>query len=51
LIDKHEGHNIFGVNTGAPAEYAVPASLVKPVVLLLNKTDIILHGNLVGQYT
>jgi hypothetical protein len=31
---------------------AVPAQHVKPVVLLLNDTNIILHGNRVGhQYT
>jgi len=37
------------MNSGAVEELAVPALLVTPAVLLLNKTNILLYGNRVGH--
>ena len=52
MIEQHQPHKKRRVNSCAPEVLAVPAQHVKPVVLLLNDTNIILHGNRAGhQYT
>jgi len=40
-IEKYKPHLKLGVKSGAPEGLVVPASLVTPVVLLINNTNII----------
>ena len=50
-IESSEPHYKPRVNSGTPEELTVPAPHVTPVVLL-NDTNIILHGTRLGhQYT